>query len=79
MPTLITLFLPGVGHMMNGRILQGLVWMAVVAVGYLMMIVPGVVLHLICLVDCSRDSGRKADARMQRQAELMATAMRNKK
>lgn len=42
-------FIPGLGQMYAGQPLQGLLWLGFVLAGYLFLI-PGLVLHLICIV-----------------------------
>lgn len=44
----LSFFIPGLGQIYKGQILEGLFWLAFVLVGYLL-IVPGLVLHLICI------------------------------
>lgn len=46
----LSLVIPGAGQMYKGQVLNGLVWLLVVVVGYLMFIFPGLILHLICIV-----------------------------
>ncbi|NUO19799.1 zinc ribbon domain-containing protein [bacterium] len=47
----LSFFFPGVGQIYRGKILRGLLWMAAVAVGYWLLIVPGLVLHLLCIIN----------------------------
>jgi hypothetical protein len=80
MAAVLSFFIPGLGHMLNGRIFQGLLFLVLVPVGYLLSIplflVPGLLLHLFVIVDAQRDSGRQSEAKMNRQAELIARQMR---
>ncbi len=46
---LLSLILPGAGHIYKGHIIAGLVWMFFVVVGYILLIIPGLILHLICI------------------------------
>lgn len=46
---LLSLFLPGAGQMYRGKVGVGLLWFIGVIIGYVMFIVPGLVLHLICI------------------------------
>ena len=41
---------PGLGQIYRGRLIRGLVWMVAVAIGYVCFIVPGMVLHLLCII-----------------------------
>lgn len=45
----LSLFLPGAGQIYKGRLFSGLAWLVAVPVGYLMFIVPGVILHVACV------------------------------
>ena len=45
----LSLFFPGVGQMYRGQVLAGFLWMGFVPVGYLCFIIPGVILHLLCI------------------------------
>jgi hypothetical protein len=47
---LLSLLLPGLGQMYKGQPINGLVWLVVVIVGYAMLILPGAVLHLCCVL-----------------------------
>lgn len=54
-PTLavvLSLFVPGAGHLYAGRVLAGLLWFLVVSAGYAL-ILPGLVLHLFSMVSAA--------------------------
>ncbi len=40
---------PGLGHVYKGEVAAGFLWWFAVCVGYLMCILPGVVLHWVCI------------------------------
>src|SRR5215470_9381186 len=44
----LSLFLPGVGQIYSGRVVQGIGWMLATAIGYLLFLVPGLILHICC-------------------------------
>lgn len=46
----LSLVIPGAGQMYKGQVLNGLVWLFVVVVGYVMFIFPGLVLHVCCII-----------------------------
>ena len=52
----LSFFIPGLGQIFTGRIFAGLFWLLLVPMGYLLYIVPGLVLHIVCLFD-ARDCG----------------------
>ena len=47
---LLSVLIPGLGQIYTGRLLAGIIWFIVVAIGYAALIVPGVVLHILCAV-----------------------------
>ena len=53
---------PGLGHLVLGKPLQAMLWFALIAVGYVLFIVPGLCLHLISVVDAARAERRHTAA-----------------
>mgnify|MGYP005862064849 CR=1 FL=1 len=51
---LLSLIIPGGGQMYKGQVIGGLVWFIAVLVGYFIFIVPGLLLHLICIISAAR-------------------------
>lgn len=51
---ILTLFVPGLGQMCQGRVFTGLVTLPMVLLGYMLFIVPGLVLHLVAVVDAAQ-------------------------
>ncbi|HTR51740.1 MAG TPA: hypothetical protein VMJ10_13585 [Kofleriaceae bacterium] len=49
----LSLLVPGAGQLYVGRPLSAVSWFAVVTVGYLMLIVPGVLLHILCIASAA--------------------------
>lgn len=49
----LSLVIPGAGQMYKGHVFGGLVWLFVVVVGYWMLIVPGFILHLCCIISAA--------------------------
>ena len=47
---LLSFLIPGAGQMYKGHVGAGLAWLFFVFVGYSLFIVPGLVLHLICIL-----------------------------
>ena len=45
----LSFFIPGVGQMYKGQVVLGIIWLIVVPVGYILLIFPGIILHLICI------------------------------
>lgn len=45
----LSFIIPGVGQMYNGRILVGFIWLILIPIGYVLLILPGLFLHFICV------------------------------
>ena len=50
---LLSLVIPGAGQMHKGNVGRRLVWLICVAIGYAAMVVPGLILHLICIFNAA--------------------------
>lgn len=46
---LLSLIIPGAGQMYKGQVGVGLAWLFFVVLGYFFYLVPGVILHLVCI------------------------------
>jgi TM2 domain-containing membrane protein YozV len=46
----LSFFLPGLGQLYKGQILNGIVWFFTVGLGYMALILPGLLLHLFCII-----------------------------
>lgn len=53
----LSFLIPGLGQMYKGEIFYGFFWMILVTIGYVCLIVPGVILHIMCVVFASRENG----------------------
>lgn len=60
---------PGLGHLILGKPLQALLWFVLIVGGYFLLIFPGIILHVISIMDAAR-AGRKAEI------STMATAIK---
>jgi TM2 domain-containing membrane protein YozV len=49
----LSLIIPGAGQMYKGNIGSGLVWLIAVVVGYALFIIPGLILHVVCIVNAA--------------------------
>ena len=49
MAAVLSFFIPGLGHLVLGYPVRGLLWLVIVVIGYFAFIVPGIVLHIICI------------------------------
>ena len=50
----MSFFIPGLGQMCQGKYIGGIAWLIAVPLGYVAFVVPGIVLHLICIVHAAR-------------------------
>jgi len=49
----LSLIVPGAGQLYAGRPLSAIVWFALVTVGYLLLVVPGILLHVLCVASAA--------------------------
>ena len=45
----LSFFVPGAGQLYKGQILAGLLWFVCVSLGYVAFVIPGIVLHVLCI------------------------------
>jgi TM2 domain-containing membrane protein YozV len=57
----LSLIIPGAGQMYKGQVGTGIIWLLSVAVGYMLMVVPGLILHLICITNASSGNRNKGN------------------
>jgi TM2 domain-containing membrane protein YozV len=46
----LSVLVPGLGQAYKGQVLNGIVWFFLVGVGYLALVLPGLLLHFFCIV-----------------------------
>ena len=49
----LSLVIPGAGQMYKGDIFLGIIWLIFVIIGYALFIIPGIILHIICIATAS--------------------------
>jgi hypothetical protein len=49
----LSMIVPGAGQLYAGRPLSGVAWFALVTMGYLLLIIPGVLLHILCVASAA--------------------------
>ena len=47
---LLSFFLPGLGQLYKGQLINGIVWFVFVSMGYVALVVPGLILHFFCVL-----------------------------
>ncbi|MCE9554216.1 MAG: GYF domain-containing protein [Planctomycetes bacterium] len=50
MAAFLSFLIPGLGQLYKGHAVNGFVWFVVTIIGYLFFVIPGVILHLCCIV-----------------------------
>ncbi|HLL24291.1 MAG TPA: hypothetical protein VK427_19305 [Kofleriaceae bacterium] len=61
---LLSVWIPGAGHLYAGRIVSALLWFLAVGAGYVL-ILPGLVLHLFCIVSAASAARLRAHVQYQ--------------
>jgi hypothetical protein len=49
----LSMIVPGAGQLYAGRPMSGIAWFALVTMGYLLLIIPGVLLHILCVASAA--------------------------
>jgi TM2 domain-containing membrane protein YozV len=47
---LLSFFIPGLGQLYKGQFLRALLWFVLTPAGYWLFIIPGIVLHILCVL-----------------------------
>jgi len=68
---LLSLWIPGAGHLYAGRVVAAVLWFLVVGAGYAL-ILPGLILHMFAIVSAAASSAR-------RNVELMLAGQPNRR
>jgi hypothetical protein len=56
---LLSLIVPGLGQLYKGQAINGIVWFCIVILGYAMLLVPGLILHLCCIAGAGMGDPRR--------------------
>jgi TM2 domain-containing membrane protein YozV len=54
----LSAIVPGAGQLYAGRPLSAIAWFTVVTMGYLLLVIPGVVLHILCIASAAGGAHR---------------------
>ena len=60
-PAVLSLIIPGAGQMYKGQVGGGVVWLICVTLGYIAFILPGLILHIVCIVDAASSNQSRFD------------------
>jgi len=58
-PALASLLIPGLGQLIQGRLLAGVFWFVITIIGYIAFVVPGLVLHVLCILSAASGVKKK--------------------
>ena len=58
----LSFLLPGLGHLYLGQPFQGLLWFGMTLIGYVMMIIPGLIFHLLAIWQSYNEAEKKGKA-----------------
>lgn len=50
---IVNIFIPGVGQATQGRMLAGLFFLIITFIGYAVLILPGIIMHIWAIVDAA--------------------------
>jgi TM2 domain-containing membrane protein YozV len=50
---IVNIFIPGVGQLIQGRLLSGLFFLIATFIGYALLILPGIIMHIWTIVDAA--------------------------
>lgn len=56
---LASLLIPGLGQIYKGQVFNGLCWFIVTAVGYVAFVIPGIFLHICCVIGAASGDNRR--------------------
>jgi TM2 domain-containing membrane protein YozV len=56
---LLSFLIPGAGQLYKGNVGGGILWFVAVAVGYILFVIPGIILHVICIVNAASSDKNK--------------------
>ena len=45
----LSLIIPGAGQIYKGKMLMGIAWLVLTVLGYLTLVMPGMLLHFVCV------------------------------
>jgi TM2 domain-containing membrane protein YozV/Zn-finger nucleic acid-binding protein len=54
---ILSFLIPGLGQLYKGQVFNGIVWFVIVIIGYAALIIPGLILHLCCIVGAGMGNG----------------------
>lgn len=66
----LSLVIPGAGQMYKGQVGKGILHLIVIVIGYSLFIIPGLILHILCVIDASQGNPYKDSGKGQQTAQI---------
>ncbi|AKQ69494.1 hypothetical protein A176_006406 [Myxococcus hansupus] len=60
----LSFFIPGLGQLYKGQFIRAVLWFLMVGAGYWLLLIPGFVLHVFCVLGAAFGSAGKDHIRM---------------
>lgn len=51
---IVNIFMPGVGQLIQGRVMAGIFFVLCTAIGYFLLVIPGIIVHIWTIVDAAK-------------------------
>lgn len=55
---ILSFFIPGLGQMYKGDVGAGILWLIFTLFGYFLLIIPGLIIHLVCIVNAASSKAK---------------------
>ncbi len=55
---IVNIFIPGVGQLIQGRLLAGLFFLFATFIGYILLVIPGLIMHVWAIVDAANHKSK---------------------
>ncbi|MEM6749668.1 MAG: hypothetical protein AAGA57_01810 [Planctomycetota bacterium] len=55
-------FVPGLGQLLKGQPVNGVLWFVLTVIGYMLVIIPGILMHLCCVIGAAMPAKSKGPA-----------------
>lgn len=66
----LSLVIPGAGQMYKGQIGKGLFYLFIVIIGYTLFIIPGLILHIFCIINAKNENPKDRSERNKKNKKL---------
>ncbi|MCP3136251.1 DUF5683 domain-containing protein [Pyxidicoccus xibeiensis] len=62
----LSVLFPGLGQLYKGQLIRAILWFCFVGAGYFLLVVPGVILHVLCVLGAAFGSAGSDRIRLRR-------------